>query len=69
VKWAFSVDPQQQLSEQDELEIIRCGAALGYESAWTPSGPDAAACERCLRSYDGGLPAPQLGQARFDRST
>jgi alkanesulfonate monooxygenase SsuD/methylene tetrahydromethanopterin reductase-like flavin-dependent oxidoreductase (luciferase family) len=52
VKWAFSVDPQQQLSEPDELDVVRRAVALGYESAWTPSGPDEMAFERCLRWYE-----------------
>jgi alkanesulfonate monooxygenase SsuD/methylene tetrahydromethanopterin reductase-like flavin-dependent oxidoreductase (luciferase family) len=45
----FSIDPDQGLSESDELYIIRLGAYLGYDSAWTPSGADARAFDRCLR--------------------
>jgi alkanesulfonate monooxygenase SsuD/methylene tetrahydromethanopterin reductase-like flavin-dependent oxidoreductase (luciferase family) len=53
----FSVDPRQALSEEDELRIVRRGAEMGYESAWTPAGPDAAAFDRCLRWHQAsGLP-------------
>lgn len=53
----FSIDPRQALSERDELRLVELGARLGYESAWTPSGPDAAAFDRCLRWYRAsGLP-------------
>jgi alkanesulfonate monooxygenase SsuD/methylene tetrahydromethanopterin reductase-like flavin-dependent oxidoreductase (luciferase family) len=53
----FSLDPQQGLSEADELRLVRLGAELGYRSAWTPSGPDGAAFERCLRWHrESGLP-------------
>jgi alkanesulfonate monooxygenase SsuD/methylene tetrahydromethanopterin reductase-like flavin-dependent oxidoreductase (luciferase family) len=45
----FSIDPRQELSEADELRLVELGARLGYESAWTPSGPDQAAFDRCLR--------------------
>jgi alkanesulfonate monooxygenase SsuD/methylene tetrahydromethanopterin reductase-like flavin-dependent oxidoreductase (luciferase family) len=45
------VDPAQGLSEADESSLLRHAAELGYESAWTPSGPDAAAFDRCLRRY------------------
>jgi hypothetical protein len=43
VKAAFSIDPDQGLSAADELRLVRLAADLGYESAWTPSGPDDAA--------------------------
>lgn len=53
----FSIDPRQGLSESDELRLVSLGAELGYESAWTPAGPDAAAFDRCLRWYrESGLP-------------
>lgn len=45
----FSIDPRQALTHADELRMVELGARLGYESAWTPSGPDAAAFDRCLR--------------------
>ena len=45
----FSIDPRQGLSEDDEIRLVRLGADLGYQSAWTPSGPDGAAFDRCLR--------------------
>src|SRR5262249_30772908 len=53
----FSIDPRQGLSEADELRLVEHCARLGYESAWTPSGPDAAAFDRCLRWHRAsGLP-------------
>src|SRR5262249_7214148 len=53
----FSIDPRQGLSEADELRLVELGARLGYESAWTPSGPAAAAFDRCLRWHAAsGLP-------------
>src|SRR5215467_13103664 len=45
----FSIEPRQGLSEADELGLVELGARLGYDSAWTPSGPDEAAFDRCLR--------------------
>ncbi|MQA84641.1 MAG: LLM class flavin-dependent oxidoreductase [Streptosporangiales bacterium] len=57
MRLGFSIDPRQALSEPDELTLVELGARLGYESAWTPSGPDAAAFDRCLRWYRAsGLP-------------
>jgi hypothetical protein len=54
---AFSIDPDQGLTERDELDLVRLGAALGYVAAWTPSRADAAAFERCLRWHEAsGLP-------------
>ena len=54
---AFGIDPRQQLSEPDELTLVRRGAELGYQSAWTPSGPDSAAFDRCIRWHQAsGLP-------------
>lgn len=53
----FSIDPRQALSEADELRLVELGAQLGYQSAWTPSGPDTAAFDRCLRWHAAsGLP-------------
>ena len=48
----FSLDPRLELGPGDELALVKRGAELGYESAWTPAGPDAAAFERCLRWYE-----------------
>ncbi len=57
VRVGFSIDPRQGLSEADELRLVELGARLGYESAWTPSGPDAAAFDRCVRWHRAsGLP-------------
>lgn len=54
---AFSIDPNQALAEADELDLVRLGASLGYESAWTPAGPDEKAFDRCLRWHRAsGLP-------------
>lgn len=53
----FSIDPRQGLSEADELRLVELGARLGYDSAWTPSGPDASAFDRCVRWHEAsGLP-------------
>jgi len=49
MRLGFSIDPRQALSEADELRLVELGARLGYEEAWTPSGPDEAAFDRCLR--------------------
>jgi 5,10-methylenetetrahydromethanopterin reductase len=57
MRLGFSIDPRQALSEADELRLVELGARLGYESAWTPSGPDEAAFDRCLRWHGAsGLP-------------
>ena len=53
----FGIDPDQGLSESDELRLVRLAAELGYDSAWTPSGANAAAFDRCLRWHQAsGLP-------------
>lgn len=53
----FGLDPNQGLSPADELRVVKLAAELGYASAWTTSGPDAAAFDRCLRWYQAtGLP-------------
>ena len=53
----FSIDPDQGLSEADELQLVRLAADLGYESAWTPSRADAAAFDRCRRWHQSrGMP-------------
>lgn len=65
----FSIDPEQGLSEADESRLVRLAAELGYASAWTPSGADAAAFARCLRWHKAsGLPVgisavPASGQS------
>ena len=57
MRLGFSIDPRQALSEVDELHLVELGAQLGYQEAWTPSGPDAAAFDRCLRWHSAsGLP-------------
>jgi len=54
---SLSLDPAQGLSQKDELECIALGAELGYSSAWTPSGGDGAAFDRCLAWHQAtGLP-------------
>jgi alkanesulfonate monooxygenase SsuD/methylene tetrahydromethanopterin reductase-like flavin-dependent oxidoreductase (luciferase family) len=45
----IGIDPYQGLSEADESSLLRRAAELGYDSAWTPSGGDTAAFDRCLR--------------------
>lgn len=66
---AFSIDPAQALSAEDEIRLVKLGAELGYEQAWTPSGADAQAFDRCLRWHEAaGLPtgisvAPASGQS------
>jgi alkanesulfonate monooxygenase SsuD/methylene tetrahydromethanopterin reductase-like flavin-dependent oxidoreductase (luciferase family) len=68
MRLGFSIDPRQALAADDELRLVRLGAELGYQAAWTPSGPDAAAFDRCLRWHDAsGLPTgisvvPAAGQ-------
>jgi alkanesulfonate monooxygenase SsuD/methylene tetrahydromethanopterin reductase-like flavin-dependent oxidoreductase (luciferase family) len=44
----FSIDPRQGLTRPDEMRLVRLGAELGYQSAWTPAGPDDTAFETCL---------------------
>ena len=44
----FSLDPRQGLAAGDALRLVRLGAELGYQSAWTPAGPDATAFDSCL---------------------
>lgn len=52
-----ALDPDQGLSPEDELRLMRLAAELGYASAWTNSGPDQAAFDRCLRWFEAsGLP-------------
>lgn len=45
----FSLDFRLELRPEDEIELVRLGAELGYESAWTPAGGDESAFERCIR--------------------
>jgi alkanesulfonate monooxygenase SsuD/methylene tetrahydromethanopterin reductase-like flavin-dependent oxidoreductase (luciferase family) len=53
---AVGIDPDQGLSEADEARLLRLAAARGYEAVWTPSRPDGAAFDRCLRWHrDSGL--------------
>ena len=52
----ISLDPGQGLTETDESRLLKLAAQRGYESAWTPSGPDSAAFDRCLRwHHESGL--------------
>jgi alkanesulfonate monooxygenase SsuD/methylene tetrahydromethanopterin reductase-like flavin-dependent oxidoreductase (luciferase family) len=46
---AVGIDPDQGLSDADEAQLLRHAAMRGYEAAWTPSRPDGAAFDRCLR--------------------
>jgi alkanesulfonate monooxygenase SsuD/methylene tetrahydromethanopterin reductase-like flavin-dependent oxidoreductase (luciferase family) len=53
----FAIDPDQGLSDNDEAQLVRLAAKLGYDSAWTPSRGDAAAFDRCRRWHQAsGLP-------------
>ena len=53
----FALDPDQGLTPEDELRLVRLAAELGYDSAWTNSGPDSAAFDRCLGWHQAsGLP-------------
>jgi alkanesulfonate monooxygenase SsuD/methylene tetrahydromethanopterin reductase-like flavin-dependent oxidoreductase (luciferase family) len=57
VEFGFSIDPVQGLSFAEELGSVRLGAQLGYRSAWTPSGGDAATFDRCAAwNRASGLP-------------
>jgi alkanesulfonate monooxygenase SsuD/methylene tetrahydromethanopterin reductase-like flavin-dependent oxidoreductase (luciferase family) len=57
VRVGFSLDARQGLARPDELRLVRLGAELGYQSAWTPAGPDTTAFETCLAWYrDSRLP-------------
>ncbi len=54
---SFSIDPDQGLSDTDELRLVRLAGDLGYASAWTPSRADAAAFDRCRKWHlASGLP-------------
>jgi alkanesulfonate monooxygenase SsuD/methylene tetrahydromethanopterin reductase-like flavin-dependent oxidoreductase (luciferase family) len=46
---AVGIDPDQGLSDADESRLLQHAAARGYVAVWTPSRPDAAAFDRCLR--------------------
>jgi len=48
----FGIDPDQGLSEADEVRLVRLAADLGYHSAWTNSAADAGAFDRCLRWHE-----------------
>lgn len=53
----FALDPDQGLSAGDELRVVELVRDLGYDSAWTNTGPDANAFDRCLRWHRAtGLP-------------
>lgn len=53
----FAIDPYQGLAPADEDRVVRAAAEMGYRSAWTPSGADPSAFERCLRWHRAsGLP-------------
>ena len=53
----FSLDPRLQLDPDTELRLVKRGAELGYRSAWTPSGADQEAFDRCVRWHQAsGLP-------------
>jgi alkanesulfonate monooxygenase SsuD/methylene tetrahydromethanopterin reductase-like flavin-dependent oxidoreductase (luciferase family) len=57
VRTGFGIDPDQGLSEAEELQLVRLAAELGYDSAWTPSRADGAAFDRCRRWHQAsGLP-------------
>jgi len=47
----FSLDPRQGLARPDELRLVRRCAELGYQSAWTPAGPDSTAFDTCVAWY------------------
>lgn len=47
----FSIDPAQGIAPADDLRLVRLGAELGYESAWTPSGGNAQSFDRCIAWY------------------
>ncbi len=47
----FSLDPRQGLAPSDEMRLVRLGAELRYQSAWTPAGPDGGAFDSCLRWF------------------
>jgi len=53
VPTGFGIDPDQGLSQADELRLVRLAADLGYDSAWTNSGADAGAFDRCLHWHEG----------------
>jgi alkanesulfonate monooxygenase SsuD/methylene tetrahydromethanopterin reductase-like flavin-dependent oxidoreductase (luciferase family) len=65
----FSLDADQGLSEQNELDLVKLAAELGYQSAWTPAGANTAAFRSCMRWYEAsglatGISAvPASGQA------
>lgn len=69
MRTGLSIDPDQGLSDSDELRLVSMAADLGYESAWTPSRADGAAFDRCLRWHKAsGLPVgisavPASGQS------
>lgn len=64
----FALDTEQGFSGSDELRVVELARDFGYESAWTNTGPNAEAFDRCLRWHEAtGLPvgisaAPASGQ-------
>ena len=69
MRTGIGIDPDQGLTAGDELRLVRLAADLGYDSAWTPSGANAAAFDRCLSWHKAsGLPVgisavPASGQS------
>ncbi len=67
-KLGFGIDSDQGLSTLEELQLVRLAADLGYKSAWTTSGPNAEAFDRCVIWYresllqTGILVVPASGQ-------
>jgi alkanesulfonate monooxygenase SsuD/methylene tetrahydromethanopterin reductase-like flavin-dependent oxidoreductase (luciferase family) len=49
MRLAVGIDPDQGLSDADESRLLKHAAERGYQAAWTPSRPDSAAFDRCLR--------------------
>ncbi len=53
----LAVDDGQGLSDSEQLRVVEHGAALGYQSAWTPSRADSIAFDRCISWHAAtGLP-------------
>jgi alkanesulfonate monooxygenase SsuD/methylene tetrahydromethanopterin reductase-like flavin-dependent oxidoreductase (luciferase family) len=53
----FALDTEQGFSASDELRVVTLARDLGYQSAWTNTGPNAEAFDRCLRWHEAtGLP-------------
>lgn len=53
----LAIDDGQGLTDSQQLDLVRLGAELGYQSAWTPSRADSAAFDRCISWHAAaGLP-------------